>query len=47
MNKYEKLKQITHHTEVVWKNSRGVAPDSVADKLDKAMLNWITQLTEA
>ena len=47
MNKYEKLKQITHHTEVVWKNSRGIAPDSVADKLDEAMLNWITQLTEA
>ena len=47
MNKYEELKQITHHTEVVWKNSRGIAPDSVADKLDEAMLNWITQLTEA
>ena len=47
MNKYEKLKQITHHTEVVWKKSRGIAPDSVANKLDEAMLNWTTQLTEA
>ena len=31
---------------LVWKESRGIAPDSVADKLDDAMLKWMSELTD-
>lgn len=44
---YDKLKRVTNNTEVLWKNARGIAPDSVADKMDAAMLKWITELTNA
>ena len=47
MRKFEELKKITNDTEVLWKKSRGFAPDSVADKMDAAMLHWITELTNA
>ena len=30
----------------MWKESRGVAPDSVADKMDDAMLSWMSELTD-
>lgn len=45
--KYEELKRITNNTEILWKNARGIAPDSVADKMEAAMLHWITELTNA
>lgn len=44
---YGKIKKITNNTEVLWKNSRGLVPDSVANKMEKAMLHWITELTNA
>lgn len=47
MNNYEKLKRTTFRIEKLWKQARGIAPDSVADKMDEAMLHWITQLTYA
>lgn len=31
---------------LIWKESRGFSPDSVADKLDHAMLKWISELTD-
>ena len=30
----------------MWKESRGVAPNSVADKMDDAMLQWMSELTD-
>lgn len=45
MTKYKKLKEITSDTEIIWKKSRGIAPDSVANKMDEAMLYWMTELT--
>ena len=35
---YEVLRLQTNNMALVWKESRGIAPDSVADKLDDAML---------
>ena len=45
MTKYKILKEITSDTEIIWKKSRGIAPDSVANKMDEAMLHWMTELT--
>ena len=45
--KFQQLCEITHSTEKMWNNARGFAPDSVADKLDVAMLHWLTELTDA
>lgn len=35
---YEVLQLQTNNMALVWKESRGIAPDSVADKLDDAMI---------
>lgn len=43
---FEKLQIITNNYALLWKKSRGYAPDSVADKLDIAMLKWQYELTE-
>lgn len=45
-NKYDILKRETSNMAVLWKNSRGIAPDTVADKLDDAMLSWMVELTD-
>ena len=45
ITKYKILKEITSDTEIIWKKSRGIAPDSVANKMDEAMLHWMTELT--
>lgn len=45
-NKYDILKRETGNMAVLWKNSRGIAPDTVADKLDDAMLSWMVELTD-
>lgn len=29
----------------MWKESRGIAPDSVADKMDAVILSWMVELT--
>lgn len=43
---YEILRIQTSNTAIMWKESRGVAPDSVADKMDDAMLSWMSELTD-
>lgn len=43
---YEILKIQTSNTALMWKASRGIAPDSVADKMDDAMLPWMSELTD-
>ena len=43
---YEILQIQTNNMALVWKESRGIAPDSVADKLDDAMLKWMSELTD-
>jgi len=44
---YKELKIITNNVGVTWKESRGFAPISVSDKLEVAMLSWVTELTDA
>ena len=39
---YDILRIQTSNTAIMWKESRGVAPDSVADKMDDAMLSWMS-----
>lgn len=46
-NEYDRLKAKTNKTVLLWGNSRGIAPDSVADKMDEAMLKWLSELTDA
>lgn len=47
MKNYDDLKKITKNTELIWKSCRGIVPSSVADKMDVAMLNWVSELTDA
>ena len=46
-SKYKELLKITSKTMELWKKSWGIAPPSVSGKLDKAMLDWNLELTEA
>lgn len=43
---YGELVKLTNNSALIWKEARGIAPDSAADKLDKAMLNWQSELTK-
>ena len=43
---FEKLQTQTKNMSLIWKETRGIAPDSVADKLDDAMLKWMCELTD-
>lgn len=43
---YDILRIQTSNTAIMWKESRGIAPDSVADKMDDAMLSWMSELTD-
>ena len=45
MDNYENLIRDTSNTCLIWKCSRGFAPDKAADLLDEAQLNWIEELT--
>lgn len=45
-SKYEALKGQTNNVTLVWKELRGFAPASVADKMDGAMLRWMSELTD-
>lgn len=38
--------QQTKNVSVIWKKADGIAPDDVTSKMDKAMLDWMVQLTE-
>lgn len=43
---YDILRIQTSNTAIMWKESRGIAPDSVADKMDDSMLSWMSELTD-
>lgn len=43
---FEILQLQTNNMALVWKEARGIAPDSVADKMDDAMLRWMSELTK-
>ena len=45
-NEYQILKNYTKNTALLWKQSRGIATDDVADKMDAAMLDWMVELTD-
>jgi hypothetical protein len=45
-NKYDVLVILTSNSALIWKEARGIAPDSAADKLDDAMLEWQSELTK-
>lgn len=44
-SKYEILKKQTLNATLVWKRVGGIAPKEVVDKMDKASLEWIVELT--
>lgn len=43
---FEILTIQTNNAALIWKNVYGIAPDAVAEKLDKAMLKWQSELTK-
>lgn len=45
-DRYDVLVILTNNVALIWKEARGIAPDSVADKLDDAMLEWQSELTK-
>ena len=45
-SRYDVLTIITNNKSLLWKKARGYAPDCAADKLDKAMLEWQSELTK-
>ena len=45
--KYEILKIQTMNTALLWKGIHGIATEATAHKLDIAMLDWMTSLTNA
>lgn len=45
-SKYEELKRQTNNVTSIWKELRGFAPASVADKMDGAKLRWMSELTD-
>lgn len=40
---FDILRIKTNNTALIWKETRGIAPDSVADKMDDAMLSWMVE----
>ena len=44
--RYDVLVILTNNAALIWKEARGIAPESAADKLDKAMLEWQSELTK-
>jgi hypothetical protein len=44
--RYDVLVIYTNNAALIWKEARGIAPGSVADKLDKAILEWQSELTK-
>lgn len=45
--RYELLRINTKNTTLLWKNIHGIATEATAQKLDIAMLDWMTSLTDA
>lgn len=46
-SKYQILKRITNNINLIWKETRGIAPKCVTDKMENAMLGWLVDLTNA
>lgn len=44
-SRFDVLKIKTSNTALLWKNVDGIAPQAAAVKLDHAMLNWMSELT--
>ena len=47
IRKYDVLVILTNNAALIWKEARGIAPDSAADKLEDAMLEWQSELTKS
>ena len=45
-DRYDVLVVLTYNAALIWNEARGIAPDSAADKLDNAMLEWQSELTK-
>lgn len=45
--KYDLLRINTKNTALLWKNVHGIATEATAQKLDIAMLDWMSSLTDA
>ena len=45
--KYEVLRIQTMNTALIWKDIHGIATEATAQKLDIAMLDWMSSLTDA
>jgi len=45
-SKFDFLKTKTNNATLIWKDVHGIAPDAAAIKLDAAMLNWQSELTQ-
>lgn len=45
--KYEILKIQTMNTSLIWKDIHGIATEATAQKLDIAMLDWMSSLTDS
>lgn len=45
-DRYDVLVIHTNNSALIWKEARGIASDSAADKLDDAMLEWQSELTK-
>ena len=45
-SKFDVLKIKTNNAALIWKDVHGIAPDAAATKLDAAMLNWQSELTQ-
>lgn len=46
-DQYDVLVIRTKNAALIWKEAYGIAPDSVANKLDGAMLEWQSELTKS
>lgn len=42
---YSELCKITNNTMLIWKESRNIASAEISDKLDRAMSDWVIELT--
>lgn len=46
-NQYDQIVELTKNTISTWSNSRGIAINEVADRMDQAQLQWLDELTVA
>lgn len=46
LDEYDLIKEMTKETIRSWKDTHGISPNAVSNKLDNAMLDWISELTD-